>query len=185
MQAPGGPQVVMEERHLQPLASLLLLDVRGAANNNNNNNSGLMVLKSNCLQSLRTLQYLSLRHIRFQGQPEVAPPRPPARYTLHELPADLTQWKSMQPVVPHEIVFLTDDEPVPYEQYRAAVEHADMSIFSGLDRLRVLRVDHCGVAQIKWQMFQVKFIFHLRRCKINNQCNFLMVVAKNRLLMSN
>jgi hypothetical protein len=183
MQAPGGPQVVMEERHLQPLASLLLLDVRGAANNNNG--TGLMVLKSNCLQSLRTLQYLSLRHIRFQGQPEVAPPRPPAPYTPQELPADLTQWKSMQLVVPHEIVFLTDDEPVPYEQYRAAVEHADMSIFSGLDRLRVLRVDHCGVAQIKWQMFQVKFIFHLRRCKINNHCNFLMVVAKHRLLLSN
>jgi hypothetical protein len=154
MQAPGGGQVVMEERHLYPFASLLLLDVQGGAHNG----SGLMVLKSNCLQSLRTLQYLSLRHIRFQGQPEVAPPRPPARYTLHELPADLTQWKSMQPVVPHEIVFLTEEELVPYEQYKAAVEHADMSIFNGLDRLRVLRVDHCGVTQIKWQMFQV--IFH-------------------------
>lgn len=153
MQAPGGGQVVMEERHLHPFASLLLLDVQGAANNG----SGLMVLKSNCLQSLRTLQYLSLRHIRFQGQPEVAPPRPPQRYSMHELPSDLTQWKSMQPVVPHEIVFLTEEEPVPYVQYKAAVEHADMSIFSGLDRLRVLRVDHCGVAQIKWQMFQVIF----------------------------
>jgi hypothetical protein len=156
MQAPGGGQVVMEDRHLQPLASLLLLDVQGAASANG---SGLMVLKSNCLQSLRTLQYLSLRHIRFQGQPAAPPPpRPPARYTLHELPADLTQWKSMQPVVPHEIVFLTEEEPVPYVQYKAAVEHADMSIFSGLDRLRVLRVDHCGVAQVKWQMFQVMFL---------------------------
>jgi len=152
MQAPGGGQVVVEDHHLQPFASLLLLDIQGAAN------GSLMVLKSNCLRPLRTLQYLSLRNIRFQGQPEVAPPRPLVQYSMVDLPADFTNWKIMQPVVPQEIHFVTEDEPLPYPEYRAAIEQADMSIFFGLERLRVLRVDYCGVTQIKWQMFQVNTI---------------------------
>jgi hypothetical protein len=153
MQAPGGGKVVLEDRHLEHFSSLVLLDVQGAGN------GSLMVLKSNCLQGARGLQYLSLRNIRFQGQPEVAPIRPPVHYVLQELPADFTQWKSQQPVTPQEIVFLTNEEPLAYSEYKAAIEHADMSIFSGLERLRVLRVDACGITQIKWQMFQVsKFL---------------------------
>ncbi|XP_059489189.1 insulin-like growth factor-binding protein complex acid labile subunit [Neocloeon triangulifer] len=148
MQAPGGEKMVFEEKHFQPFAFLTLLDIQGAVN------ATQIVLKSNSLRPLRSLQFLSLRNIRFQGQPETAPTHHPT-YSLQDLPADITQWKNQQPAEPpHEIVFLTEVDPLPYPVYKAAVEYADMSIFNGLERLRVLRVDSCGIKEIKWQMFQ-------------------------------
>ncbi|XP_065348620.1 toll-like receptor 9 [Cloeon dipterum] len=147
MQAPGVDKVIFEEHHFQQFPSLVLLDIQAVAN------ASSVVLKSNCLRPLRNLKFLSLKNIRFQGQPDVAPP-PPPQYVIPDLGPDLTQWKIQQPVQPMEINFVAHDEPMPYSEYKAAIEHADMTIFSGLERLEVLRIESCGMTEIKWQMFQ-------------------------------
>ncbi|XP_063218846.1 uncharacterized protein LOC134529069 [Bacillus rossius redtenbacheri] len=184
LQSRGSGDIYLEATHMQWL-QLIALDIQGlhqdtpnttmppTAATTNPGNEGKIIVRSDTLQSLTSLQYLNLQHVKILGNPNIGNRPAPViqiaesnKFFSNNVP--FTTWMKDEVVMPNNqhpnhiptqlvilqpVVTNTNDEIVPYKVYKEEQERAGMSIFSTLSNLLFLRVHGCGLKEVNWEMF--------------------------------
>ncbi|KAF4528624.1 hypothetical protein B566_EDAN009228 [Ephemera danica] len=162
LQALGSGQLTLRAEHFTQFSSLIALEIQGSPlhptllADDKPDIDGNIVIMSDTLRSMTSLQFLHLQHVRLLGQPEVAA-KPTQLDNSKYLPSNGEprdkDWKHKHSTMPHQLVFLSAADPLPYDEYKVAQEVAGLSLFRGLSNLLFLRVYQCGLKEIRWEMF--------------------------------
>ncbi|XP_065218807.1 leucine-rich repeat-containing protein 15-like [Planococcus citri] len=135
------------EHELSSFHELLALDIQGYQQPSTTYSE--IFLNYNALLELQNLQYLNIQHVRLVPNPNsTSKDIPQAAYDyLQTILMKQTSSKSQN------LTFIIPDEPeiVPYEEFK--MKNDIISTFSHLTNLLFLRLYHCELESIKWEMF--------------------------------
>ncbi|RZF46116.1 hypothetical protein LSTR_LSTR012976 [Laodelphax striatellus] len=181
LQNPDTENVTFRTEDFSGFERLIALEIHGFNSEKLNfgkNTPRRMRLRHDVLRQLKSLQYINLEYVELLGSPaqgsKILPVSslkykygPNQKYESNDIPVILQpQFEqrvnsrekiNKNSLAPH-LVFLepnqTDDFVLPYKIYKEEQEKLGLYSFAELGRLKFLRVFHCNLREIYWDMFE-------------------------------
>ncbi|XP_039298772.1 toll-like receptor 13 isoform X2 [Nilaparvata lugens] len=183
LQSPDTENVTFRTEDFSGFERLIALEIHGFDGEKLNfgkNPSRRMRLRHDVLRKMKSLQYINLEFVELLGSPAQGNKILPVsslkykyatnqKYESNDIPVILQpQFEqrvnsrekiglNKNSLAPH-LVFLepnqTDDFVLPYKVYKEEQEKLGLYSFADLGRLKFLRVYHCNLREIYWDMFE-------------------------------
>nr|CAD7431355.1 unnamed protein product [Timema monikensis] len=182
LQGRDSGNISLEASHMHGLEDLIALDIQGYNYEKSDHQAervsstrlsdfGRIILRSDALFPLKSLQYLNLQNIKILGSPgqgnrpaPVITPSDEIHHFGNSIPVGIWTKEQRKPWTKENrkesstLVFLppteTDGEILPYKVYVEKQERAGLSTFASLVNLLFLRVYSCGLKEVNWEMFE-------------------------------
>lgn len=168
MQSSSSANVTLQADSFNNLQNLIALEIHGFRNEMANKSIGMLSLQYDVLKQIHTLEYLNLEHVHLLGQEEQDNKPAPIVASNNMFPTndfpnsisligeDNSDEYQLSGPINHKLKFLSepsDTKIVAFETYEKGQENASIFTFSGLTRLKILRIFYCNIKHLKWEMF--------------------------------
>lgn len=154
LQGAGTTNLTLDKSYFQHLQQLQVLEIHGFQHGNS-----ILTLQNGALKGLQQLKYLNLQHVHLLGDPHIGN-RPAPISEVHLRGSGIQvpyEFETEMNMIPETIQLVPVDQSeidiVPYEVYKDEQERAGLSNFADLTNLVFLRVYHCNVKEVNWEMF--------------------------------